>query len=104
MDTKSFEQFPLSGDQLGKGTKFLAENTEVQILNFNDRPINIDLPIKIKLKVTSAPPGVRGDTAQGATKEVETEAGLRLSVPLFIKDGDQIVVDTRTGQYVERAK
>lgn len=104
MDTQTYEQFSLSAEQLGSKAKFLAENTEVQILNFKNQPVNIELPTKITLKITSAPPGVRGDTAQGATKEVETEAGLRLSVPLFIKEGDQIIVDTRDGQYVERAK
>lgn len=102
MDEKTYEQFSLPKTILGKKALFLLENTAVTILNYNEKPINIELPIKMSFKVISAPPGIRGDTAQAGTKEVEIETGLKVKVPLFIKEGDIIKVDTRDGSYVER--
>lgn len=102
MDSETFEQFSLSKKQLKKASLYLIENTTVNILNYKGKPINVELPIKIDLKVTKAPPGVRGDTAQAGTKEVELETGLKIQVPLFIKEGDIIKVDSRDGSYVER--
>jgi elongation factor P len=102
MDNESFEQFFLDVDQLRHATDYLKEGMTVVVLHNRNIPIAIDLPPKIDLRVVSAPPGIKGDTAQGGTKEVETETGLRVSTPLFITENDVIVVNTETGEYVER--
>ncbi|MDZ7798749.1 MAG: elongation factor P [Patescibacteria group bacterium] len=103
MDEKSYEQFSLTKDQIGEKTNFIKEGASVNLLNFEDKAINIELPIKVDLKVKETPPGVRGDTAQGsATKEAKLETGYKIKVPLFIKTDDIIRVNTETGQYVER--
>jgi len=103
MDGRTYEQFSLNREQLGESAKFLKEETIVNILVFNGRPVNVDLPIKIELKVIEAPPALRGNTADGGTKQVQLETGHSISVPLFIKQGDIIKVNTRDGKYVERA-
>ena len=72
MDTESFEQFPMSGDQVGEGLKYIIEQTEVDLVFFDENPISFDLPITVDLKVVSSPPGVKGDTAQGAPHEAES--------------------------------
>lgn len=102
MNEKNYEQFSLTNKQIGDKTNFLLEGTTVEILKFNDQPISISLPIKMKFKVTSAPPGIRGDTAQGGSKTVIIEAGLQVTTPLFVNEGEFILVDTRTGQYLEK--
>ncbi|MEA3272384.1 MAG: elongation factor P [Patescibacteria group bacterium] len=104
MDSESYEQFALSLSVLAGKDKYLKDGDEVEILKFQGKPVTLDIPKKITLKVKSAPPGVRGDTASGkVTKEVELENGLKIKTPLFIKEGDSIVVNTETGEYVERA-
>lgn len=103
MDETSFEQFTLSQEQLGNKSAYLIDGTSVDILNFNSDPINIELPIKMTFSVTEAPPGIKGDTAQGGTKDVVIETGKTVSAPLFIKEGDKIIVDTRDNQYVSKA-
>lgn len=103
MDMGSYEQFTLSADSLGSFINYLIEGTEVQVLSFNDVPINIELPIKMKLKVVEAPPGIKGNTVSTGGKMVTLETGLKISTPLFIKDGDEIVVNTEKGEYVSRA-
>jgi elongation factor P len=102
MDEATYEQFSLSREQLGPKADFLIDGTSVDILKFNDEPIGVDLPIKMTFAVTDAPPGIKGDTAQGGTKTATIETGKKIAVPLFINEGDKIVVDTRDGQYVER--
>ncbi|HFC36144.1 MAG TPA: elongation factor P [Candidatus Moranbacteria bacterium] len=102
MDNSSYEQFSLSGDVIGKLKDFLVEGTEVGILNFNGAPINVELPVKIKLKVTEAPPGIKGDTASGGDKLVTLETGAKITTPLFVEKGDVIVVNTEKGEYVSR--
>jgi len=102
MDNTTFDQFSLPRQVLGKAADFLVENTNVEILYYKNRPININLPPKINLKVIKAPPSIRGDTVEGGTKEVQTETGLIVTVPLFIKEGDVIKVNTKDGSYVER--
>jgi elongation factor P len=104
MDNNSFDQYSLPLDQLGKKIYFLKEGEDVEVLYFNKKAVNLDLPIKVVLKVTEAPPGIKGDTAQGATKQVALETGLVINVPLFIKEGDYIRINTTTGEYVEKAK
>jgi elongation factor P len=103
MDLQTFEQFTLNATQLGNFAKFLCDGENVDILYFRDEPINVQLPIKIQLKVSYAEPGFKGNTASTVQKPATLENGTKINVPLFIKENDIIVVDTRTGQYVERA-
>lgn len=103
MDMESYEQFELPHSVLGNGKFYLLEGTEVTLLNWNGRPINIELPIKVTLEVTDAPPGLKGDTASGGDKVVTTQTGFTVTVPLFVKTGDKIIVNTETGMYVSRA-
>jgi len=95
-------RFSLKGDDLGDSARFLKPNLEVQAIKFDDKIINIELPIKVDYKVVEAPPAVRGNTAQGGTKTVIIESGAKISVPLFINEGDIIRVNTQTGEYAER--
>ena len=103
MDNTSFEQFNINIDLLGQKASFLKDGEDVDVLYFNQKPVNIDLPAKVVLKVTEAPPGVKGDSAQGATKQITLETGLIINAPLFIKEGDEVRINTETGDYVERA-
>lgn len=96
------ERFTLSDDTIGEGKKFLKPNTELSALRFRGDIINVQLPVKVDLTVKEAPPGTRGDTAQGGTKQVVLETGAVLSVPLFIEAGDVVRVNTESGEYVER--
>jgi len=105
MNNETFEQFSLSKAQIGEKMGYIKEGMDADIVVFNNKPINIDIPIKIDLKVAQTPEGVRGDTAQGSvTKEATLETGQVIKVPLFIKKGDVIRVNTETGKYVERVK
>ncbi len=104
MDSSTYDQFFVSGKQLGDKTQYLKENLEVEVLNFNNSPINVEIPKKIELEVKSAPPGIRGDTAQGSvTKKVTLETGQVADVPLFINQGDKVIVNTDSGKYVSKA-
>jgi elongation factor P len=104
MDSTTFEQFTLSTDEVGPKARFLKEGAEVQILFYEDKPVSVVLPIKIELAVAHTEPGVRGDTAQGGTKPATLETGAVITVPLFVKIGDVLRVNTEEGTYVERAK
>lgn len=103
MDNDSYEQFILSEEALGNNVNYLKEGTEVSILNFNNNPINIELPIKIKLKVIEAPPGIKGNTVSTGGKVVTLETGFKVSTPLFVKAGDEVIINTDKGEYVSRA-
>lgn len=103
MDNASYEQFSLSEEVLGNASQYLKEGTEVTFLNFNGQAINIELPVKMKLKVIEAPPGIRGNTVSSGGKLVTLETGIKVSAPLFVKEGDEIIVNTEKGEYVERA-
>ncbi len=103
MDNSNYEQFSIDQSRIGDLINYLVEGAETAILYYNDEPINIDLPIKMDFEVVEAPPGVKGNTASGATKAAKLETGLTVQVPLFIKTGDKVRVDTRTGAYIERA-
>lgn len=98
------DRVTLSQEILGDMTSYIKPNEMVEGVVFDEKVISIKLPIKVELKVVEAPPNVRGDTAQGGSKQVKTETGLMVSTPLFIEMGDIIVVNTDTGDYVERAK
>lgn len=104
MNMTTYEQIDMTEEQVGDARSFLKENMEVSILFFDETPISIDLPNFVELQVVEAPPGIKGDTATGATKPVTLETGYNLQVPLFIEEGDILKIDTRTGQYVERKK
>jgi len=103
MDNASYEQFTLSTESLGNATDYLIEGTEITVLYFNGNPINIELPIKMKLKVVEAPPGIKGNTVSTGGKMVKLETGLRVSAPLFVNEGDTLIVNTEKGEYVSRA-
>ena len=96
-------RFTLTDDEVGESGQFLKAGTEVETLAFNDKIFRVKLPIKIELKVTEAPPDVRGNTAQGGNKVVTLETGATLTVPMFVKEGDVLRINTDTGEYVERA-
>lgn len=104
MDNESYEQFGLPLEQIGERQKFLKEGMAVDVLYFEDRPVAINLPVKVDLKVKSAPPGVKGNSAGSVTKTVELETGATVNVPMFIEESDIIRINTETGEYVERAK
>jgi len=103
MDNESYEQFSLPLDQIGPKMKFLKDGTDVDVLYFENTAVSIDLPIKMKLLVTSAPPGVKGNSAGNVTKQVELETGTSISAPMFINEGDEIMINTDTEEYSERA-
>ena len=102
MDTETYEQPALSAEALGNAVNYLRENMTLQLAFYEGEPIEINLPTAVDLKVVEAPPGFAGDTATGATKQVTTETGLKVQVPLFVEEGDMIRVDTRTGEYLTR--
>lgn len=103
MDTETFDQFALSRDYLGDDVTYLKENMTVDLLKHGERPLGIDLPITVDLEVTETEPGFKGDTATGGNKPAIVETGRKVLVPLFVNVGDVIRVDTRTGEYLERA-
>jgi elongation factor P len=102
MDKNSFDQVEVGEDVVGEAARFLTEGQSVEMVLFDDVFIQVDLPIKIDRQVTSAPPGIKGDTSTNVMKEVEVEGGAKVKAPLFVKEGDRIRIDTRTGTYVER--
>ena len=97
-------RFFLTEEVVGTPGQFLKPNTEVIALRFNDKIINIKTPVKIDLKIKDAPPGIKGDTAQGGTKVAELETGAKIAVPLFVNIDDVVRVNTETGEYVERVE
>jgi elongation factor P len=102
MDMETFEQMSVPKTLLGKTAQFLRENMEVNALYLGAEVLTIELPASVALKVTSTVPGIKGDSVSNMVKPAQLETGVELSVPLFIKEGDVIKVDTRTGEYVER--
>lgn len=96
-------RFELSEDVVGDGIKWLKQNCPVTILTFEDEPVAVELPAKVELKVTEAPPNTRGNTAQGGNKVVTVETGTSVLTPMFVEAGDVIRINTQTGEYVERA-
>jgi elongation factor P len=103
MDQRSYEQTSLRTDLLGDATKYLRDNTVVTVVYFEDRPIAVELPHSVALVVVETAPGIRGDTASGGSKPARVETGAVVQVPLFVQEGDTIRVDTRSGEYLERA-
>jgi elongation factor P len=102
MNTETYDQMALNGDQLGDALQYLKENAICEVLLHSDQPIGVELPAAVALAVAQTEPWVRGDTAQGGTKPARLETGITVQVPLFISVGDVVKVDTRSGQYLER--
>jgi elongation factor P len=103
MDPQSYDQYEVQAEALGDATKFLKENTDCSVLFYEGKVINIELPNHVVLEIAECDPAVRGDTVQGATKPAKLETGHTVNVPLFISEGEKVKVDTRTGDYIERA-
>ncbi len=103
MDMETYEQITISEATLGSGIKYLKENDRLQVLMHGDEVVGVDLPVTVTLQVSDTEPGLKGDTASGATKPATMETGLVVQVPLFINPGDLVKIDTRSGNYIERA-
>jgi elongation factor P len=103
MDVETYEQLPLNQSTIGDALKFVKENMICKILSHNGNVFGIEPPTFVELEVTQTDPGFKGDTATGATKPATLETGATVKVPLFINQGDMIRIDTRTGEYLERA-
>lgn len=102
MDMESYDQINFTAEQLGDARLYLKENTDVDVVLFEGRPISVNVPNHLVLKVAKTDPGLKGDTVTGGTKPATLETGAIIQVPLFIKEGDQVKVDTRDGTYIER--
>jgi elongation factor P len=102
MDTETYEQPAVPADVLGSVINYLRENDSVDLVMYEGEILDVELPASVVLRVDHADPGVKGDTASNATKPATLESGLTINVPLFINEGDEIRVDTRTGQYLAR--
>lgn len=103
MDKENYEQVPIDENKLGDNFKFVKENMDVKILSYKGVVFGIELPFFVELLITSTDPGFKGDTATNATKPAILETGAEIRVPLFIEEGTLIRIDTRTGEYMERA-
>lgn len=97
------KRFSLSEEIIGPRGKFLKVNSVIEVLSFEDTTIGVKMPIKVELKVVEAHPAVKGNTAQGGTKTVKLETGAEIQVPMFIKEGEIVRVNSETGEYTERA-
>lgn len=104
MNEETFEQFEIPADLVGDGAGYLKEGDRLQLQFFNETPINVELPKNVPLEVTYAENVVKGDTTSSVLKDAQLETGITVKVPAFIKQGDMIKVDTRTGEYLERVK
>lgn len=102
MDPETFEQLDLGADVIGDSMKFVKENEEVKLISHNGEVFSVEPPINVELLVTECEPGVKGDTATGATKPCTVETGAQVMVPLFVNEGDTLKIDTRTGEYLSR--
>lgn len=104
MDSETYEQHQLTPDELGDARSYLTEELEVKVQLFNDRPIGVEVPSTLILKIVETEPAVRGDTVNAVTKAATLETGLIVQVPMFVESGENIRVDTREARYLERAK
>ena len=104
MDKETYDQISVPGEMLGKQLALLAEGEELTVAMHGEEPISVDIPLTVVREVTFCEPGVKGDTASGATKPAQVEGGATINVPLFVNQGDRIKIDSRTFSYLERAK
>lgn len=102
MDNETYDQFEIEKEKIEDIIGYLVEEQKVLLIKLDGQPLTISVPKKIQLKVTDAPPGVKGDSATGATKIVTLETGMTITTPLFIKEGDTVAINTETGDYTER--
>lgn len=102
MDNDNYEQLTITRDSMGDGVKWLTENMNIQVLMYQSEIMGIEMPNFVELEVVDTEPGVKGDTATGATKAARLETGASVQVPLFVNTGDRLRIDTRTGEYMER--
>lgn len=102
MDSTTYDQYPLTADQLGESLQWMKENDVVFLLQYDGRILGVELPIAVELEITQTDPGFKGDTANAGTKPAILETGAKVDVPLFVNQGDRIRIDTRTGKYMER--
>lgn len=102
-DPENYETVTLSAELIGDAKNYLVENQAVTVTFVDDKAVSIEIPSSVVLKVTDAPEGVRGDSANNVQKAITVETGITVQAPLFIKTGERIKVDTRTGKYMERA-
>ena len=102
MNTETFDQIALNADAIGDSLKFVKENEMVKMVSHNGEVFAVEPPLFVELLITECEPGVKGDTATGATKPCVVETGATLYVPLFVNQGDTIKIDTRTGEYLSR--
>ena len=103
MNVENYEQSILNDEQIGDVKYYIHENDTVDLITYNSEPIDIEIPPSVVLTIAYTEPGIKGDTASGASKPATTDTGLTVNVPLFINIGDKVKVDTRSGSYVERA-
>ncbi|MFD1176238.1 elongation factor P [Paenibacillus puldeungensis] len=103
MDNETYDQFSLTSDQLKWELNFLKENMNVKIVSYQGEILGINLPNSVELRVIETEPGIKGNTATGATKNAKVETGLNVQVPLFINEDDVLLIDTREGKYISRA-
>ncbi|MDR2528393.1 MAG: elongation factor P [Synergistaceae bacterium] len=104
MDLATYDELRVSPNALGDAVKYLVDNMEIKIEVFEEKIMGVELPKSVILKVENTPPSFKGDTVSGGGKPAELETGITVTVPVFIESGEYVVVDTRTGQYLERAK
>ena len=102
MDTETYEQLPITQEEVGETAKFLLEGTTVEVALCDGKPVGVEPPVFVEMEVAETAPGVKGDTASGGSKPATLESGMVVNVPLFIEAGKRIKVDTRSGEYVER--
>ncbi len=103
MDVETYDQISLTADQVGDALKFVKENEMVKLISHNGEVFSIEPPMFVELLITESEPGVKGNTATGATKPATVETGATVMVPLFVNQGETIKIDTRTGEYLSRA-
>ncbi len=104
MDNETYEQTPLTAEQLGDARRFLKENMDAKMLFYSGSPIAVEVPMFVELAITKTDPGFKGDTASGGSKPAVLESGVTVKVPFHLNEGDIIKIDTRTSEYIERVK
>ena len=103
MDNDTYEQIPLTKDQIGDALKFVKENEMCKLCSYKGNVFSVEPPLFVELEITDTEPGFKGNTATGATKPAFVETGAQIAVPLFVNQGDRVRIDTRTGEYMSRA-
>ncbi|MGB7061252.1 MAG: elongation factor P [Candidatus Zixiibacteriota bacterium] len=104
MDSKTYDQISMTEEQLGDYKWYLNEASEYRVMIFEGKPLNVELPTSLVLRITSTEPGIKGDSVTNLTKNATLETGLVVKVPLFINEGEYVKIDTRTNEYIERVK